>query len=136
MNIDTPKKICIRRAQAVAMEQFRRPAPGDRIQILRRPWLDLILSGLKTLEVRSRRLASQTYLLGCRGFIYGAVSVSDAFVVDTAKQWQALLPQHRWDVAQQPFRVTWAHKLSQVARANAPVPYSHPRGAIGIVIFR
>ena len=126
----------LRRAQALVMEQFRRPASGDRILILRRPWLDLILSGLKTLEVRSRRLASQPYFLGCRGYIYGSVLVSDAFVVDAAQQWQALLPKHRWDVAQQPFRVTWAHKLSRVARADPPVPYSHPQGAIRIVIFR
>lgn len=118
------------------MPLFRPPAPGDRILILKQPWLDLILSGLKTLEIRSRRLARQTYFLGCRRYIYGSAVVSDAFVIDTPMQWRALLPQHRWDVAQQPFRMTWAHKLSRVARAQAPVPYMHPRGAIGIVLYR
>jgi hypothetical protein len=118
------------------MQHFCQPAPGDRILILRQPWLDLILSGAKTLEIRSRRLARQTYFLGCQRCIYGSALVSDAFVIHTARQWQALFPQHRWSVDQKPFRTTWAHKLSLVARAGAPVPYSHPRGAIGIVLFR
>ena len=118
------------------MPQFHPPVPGDRILILRRPWLDLILSGAKKLEIRSRKLSRQTYFLGCRRCIYGSAMVSDASVIDTARQWRALFPQHQWDVSQQPFRVTWAHKLSRVARAEAPVPYIHPRGAIGIVLFR
>jgi len=116
------------------MPQFRPPARGDRILILKQPFLDLILSGVKTLEIRSRRLARQKFFLGCRGHIYGSATVSDAVVV-TAQEWRAMIPLHRWDVAEPPYARTWAHTLTQVVRSAAPLPYRHPRGAIGIVLY-
>lgn len=118
------------------MPQFHPPTQGDRILILREPWLGLVLSGAKTLEVRSRRLTCKTYFLGSRGQIYGSATISSAFVIDTAAKWRALLPQHRWDVVQLPYAATWGHRLAHVARAAAPMPFDHPRGAVGIVVYR
>ena len=40
------------------------PQPADRILILKQPWLDLILQGTKTLEIRSRPLSAGSYWLG------------------------------------------------------------------------
>ena len=119
------------------MQGFRAPANGDRILIFRRPWLDLVLSGAKTVEVRHRSLRpGQTYYLGCQSFIYGAAEIGAVVLVTSAEQWTQLAPQHRWDVPAPPYRRTCAHTLANVVRAPVPLSYWHPRGAVGVVLYR
>ena len=47
------------------------PQRGDRILVLRPHWLNLILAGEKTLEIRGRNLSAGNYWLGTRGMIHG-----------------------------------------------------------------
>ena len=116
---------------------FRPPVPGDRISVLQRQWLDLLLSGGKTMEVRSRNLgAGVKYYLGHRGRIYGSVVIAEVEEVGSVEHWRALLSFHMWDVADRPYQRTYAHRLSKVLVACSPVPYQHPRGAVGLVRYR
>ena len=62
--------------------------------------------------------------------------VAEVVKVETVEQWRDLLPQHNWDVAEMPYKRTYAHALSRVTEAAAPVQYRHPRGAIGLVRYR
>jgi len=51
---------------------------GDRILALRREWLDMILSGEKTVEIRGYALRQGgIYFLGSRGNIYGSVVIGE-----------------------------------------------------------
>ena len=116
---------------------FCLPAHGDHILILKRPWLDMVLSGEKTMEIRHRSLRrGRTYYLGFGGHVHGSAVVSHVAAVESVAQWRTLLPQHRWDIAELPYQRTFAHSLTLVAKAAAPVPYRHPRGAIGLVRYR
>ena len=60
-----------------------RPEPGDRILILKPYWLNLILSGQKSMEIRSRNLKPGQYWLGGRGFVHGYVQLKPGFLIDT-----------------------------------------------------
>jgi len=97
----------------------------------------MVLSGEKTMEIRNRSLGGgRTYHLGCGGHIHGSAVVSRVVAVESVTQWRALLPQHRWDLAELPYKRTFAHSLTLVAKAAVPMPYRHPRGAIGLVRYR
>ena len=43
------------------------PKPGDRILIFKQQWLQLVLSGQKTMECRGAAYKSGKYYLGCGG---------------------------------------------------------------------
>ena len=46
------------------------PAVGDRVLVMRQPWLDLVLSGEKTLELRATRHALGRVWVGMGGKVY------------------------------------------------------------------
>jgi hypothetical protein len=117
--------------------RFRAPASGDRILVMRRAWLDLVLSGEKTMEIRAMPLRKgATYFLGCKGHVYGSVVVAEVQRLDSDEEWRGLLQSHLWDRADLPYKRTFAHSLLNLAASAVPVPYKHPRGAIGLVLFK
>lgn len=46
------------------------PRPGDRILIFKPQWLQLVLSGDKSMEVRGAAYKSGKYYFGCQGFAF------------------------------------------------------------------
>ena len=109
---------------------------GERILVLRRNWLDLILAGEKTIEVRGVRLNAGTYLLGCKSKAYGRVRFGAAFEVRNDVEWRRLHPKHLVKSRSRPYKRTWAMPIESIQQFETQVPYLHPRGAVGIVIFR
>ena len=84
---------------------------GDPILVLNRRWFDLMLQGVKTLEIRHHRLSPGKRLVGEKGVIWGCVVLGkDPFQVMSDSQWNDLRPRHRWDSTQTtlPFKKTWA----------------------------
>ena len=71
------------------------PREGDKILVVKQPWLDLILTGLKTMEIRGKALRSGRYWIGYRGIVYGRVSLDTAVRVQDKRHWQALKSLHR-----------------------------------------
>jgi hypothetical protein len=119
------------------MERFRKPAAGDRILILRPHWLQLILAGRKTLEVRGNRLRSgETYFLGSASQIHGSAVIGSTRLVSDLAEWRSLAPQHKVDAHELPYKKTWVNELTRLKKANVPVPYHHPRGAVSLVRYR
>jgi hypothetical protein len=114
------------------------PAPevGDRILVLKPKWLELILSGAKTLEIRGSRLQPGPAWLGTGGRIHGGAIIGAAVPITTAEQWRALLPEHGVETAEPMYKNTWGLPLAAVRRLREPVAYLHPRGAIGVVTYR
>jgi ASCH domain len=109
--------------------------------IIREPWIDMILSGEKTWEMRS----SNTTFRGWFGLIRqgtGTVAgVAELLSVSgplTVSELRANIDRHRvpahairGDVS------SWSHawRLGRVLRLRSPVPYHHKRGAVRWVQF-
>ena len=111
------------------------PSEGDAILVLRPEYLDLILAGLKTIEIRDKKYANKAYWLGSEGFVHGIVNMTFQEVVDSKERWLELFPQHFWDKAELPYKKTCVFRLSDVAQLSEPIPYWHKRGAVGIARF-
>jgi len=111
------------------------PQPGDKILLLKQPWLDMVLLGQKNLEIRALPYASGNYWLGRKSCIYGLARLGRAIPISTVKGWNALRPRHRVESLTLPYRKTFGLPVLSVV-AVAPVPYWHPRGAMQIVKYR
>ena len=49
------------------------PQKGDKILLMLEPWLSLVLSGTKTMEVRGTAFRAGKYYLGMKAKIYGVM---------------------------------------------------------------
>ena len=107
--------------------------PLDRILQLKRQWLDLILDGAKTLELRHQPL-SGTCFLGCDKVIYGVATFTVQEEIKTMDRYRELLPRHRCDRDTLKYNHTWAMEVANVHRIPE-VPYHATKGAIGIVKY-
>ena len=117
------------------LRRMAAPLPGDRILVLRPHWLNLILAGEKTLEIRGRNLSAGNYWLGTRGMIHGLAVLQPAILIDSAQAWQELRHRHRVERNELPYMTTYALPIRRCRRVT-PIPYVHPRGAVGIVKYR
>ena len=107
----------------------------SKILILKEHWLDLILSGEKSMEIRGAPLKAGTYYLGCKKNIYAVAAMGPPIAIATVDHWDSLRPQHRVQSAELPYAKTFGMPILEVRRVNR-MPFAHPRGAIGIVRYR
>ena len=112
-----------------------RPSPGDRILIFKARWLSLIMSGQKTLEIRGSPLRSGKYFLGCKGKIYGVADIGEPLRIASKAEWAVMKNQHLVDTMELPYKRTFGLPIVRVT-ALPPYRYNHPKGAIGIVVYR
>ena len=112
------------------------PRKGERILILRKSWLLLILNGHKTLEIRGTRLRAGDVWLGCQSKIYGKAHIGGAIRIKYASRWLQLQCKHLVPAAKPPYKKTWGLPMRNVKHISPPLPFVHPRGAIGIVRFQ
>ena len=110
-------------------------APGDRILIVRPCWMDLIVSGDKTLEIRGVAYRPGKYLLGYRQQILAVAHLGNPFRITTTEQWLALRSQHGVMLDDPPYKRTFALPILSAHRVSA-IPFHHPRGAINLVLYR
>ena len=115
------------------------PKPGDSIFVLLQPFLDMILDGRKTLEIRSalhgKCMGAKHRFVGMGGFVYGGADFAAGFVVETDEEWRALLPQHHWNTASLPYARTCAYAISMPQRIDPPIAYQRKSGQIGMAKF-
>ena len=109
--------------------------PGDRILIVKPCWSDRILSGEKTLEIRGAAYRPGKYFLGYKRQILAVAQLGKPFRITTTEEWLALRPRHRVMLDEPPYKRTYGSPILSAHRVS-PVPFSHPRGAINIVIYR
>ena len=109
------------------------PQRGDRILILKQPWLDMILSGQKTLEIRSRALTG-TFYIGYKRIIYAKVLFGTPTHIKTQSEWTELRPHHCVN-GPMPYKKTYGLPINSIERTRR-IPFDHPRGAITIVKYR
>ena len=104
--------------------------------MLKQNWLALVLAGNKTMEVRGKKLRAGTCFFGWKGGIYASATLGDAIEIPDAQQWESLRHLHRDPALVRPYTRTFGLPIHNIERFNPPIPFHHPKGAIGIVKFR
>ena len=112
---------------------LKMPQQGDRILMFKQPWLDMVLSGRKVLEIRSRALTGSFYI-GYKKNIYAKVVFGPPVHIKTESEWAELRPQHRVN-GPMPYKKTYGLPIHFIERTRR-IPFDHPRGAITIVKYR
>ena len=101
--------------------------------IIKKKWLDLILSGEKTIELRSRDTTKRgpvALIESGSGLIRGEVTL-----FNTYKLPQGMLSVYQYchrveDLSEIKYPVVWAWCVRSPVRYAEPIPYTHPRGAV------
>ena len=107
-----------------------------RALLIRRPWIDMILDGKKTWEIRGSRTSvrGQIGLIASRtGTVVGVCDLVGCVGPLTANQFlknarKAGMRQSEATLGY--YRQTYAWVVDKARRVDQPVPYQHPPGAI------
>jgi hypothetical protein len=113
----------------------------DRALIVRKEWLDLILDGGKTWELRSRHTnvrGAIGLIEAGSGLVVGRANLTDSICLLSIEEWRGGVSQHKV-----PYRncehlaEKWNHAwvLEDAERFDTPIPYQHPKGAVIWVRF-
>ena len=121
---------------AVVAPAVLEPQVGDRILVVREPWLGRILSKEKTMEIRNKCSRLGPAWLGFDGHVHGYANITDACVM-TVEEFRSKAELHLWPAdAAPPYQRLCGLTLVEVQRLPKPIPYWRPRTAIGWNIFR
>ena len=111
-----------------------KPKAGDRILILKQPWLSMVLEKKKTMEIRSRPLTGK-YYVGLKKEIFGEVLFGNPQYIANAREFRKLFPQH--GVSAMPlYKKTYGLPILRTRCFKRPLPFAHTRGAQSIVLYR
>lgn len=123
------------RQVAVTCKGDRLSAPPEKGLLIRDPWLERILSGKKSWEMRSRDTAQRglvALIKAGSGMVYGVARIVDSFGPLSDAQMQAHQDRHGIPPERLPevsnYRHAWV--LAEVKRLDRPVPYRHRAGAV------
>ena len=106
---------------------------GAKILVLREQWLHSIINGEKTMDIRGARMAAGIYFIGCKQWIYARAYFGDAQRIASLTEWNALRSEHRVNGGL-PYKRTYGFRIRDL-QVMKPVPFRHPRGAIGTVRY-
>ena len=111
------------------------PRKNDKILILKFPWLGMLLSGEKTLEIRSKPFSAGRYWLGHKKLIYAEVQFGEPRFIATQNEFDSLRYQHLVN-GKKPYATTFSMPVVTCKPLNRTISYHHPRGAVTIVKYR
>jgi ASCH domain len=109
---------------------------GLRALLIRHPWIDLILAGKKTWEIRGARTSvrGRIGLVASRsGTVIGVCDLVDCIGPLTAEQYRKNAKKAGMRPSEARlgyYRLTYAWVLEKPRRLKHPVPYQHPSGAV------
>ena len=108
----------------------RRPMEGDRGMVLRQEWLERILSGQKTVELRGQRARPGHTWLVMGNRVHGSATITRCKQVGLA-EFMELRGEHRVEMESLPYTCTHALWLSNVETLPETVPFVKLSGSIG-----
>lgn len=103
--------------------------------IIKKEWLDLILSGKKTIEVRSSKtscIGETIYLLESKThLVRGTCKIQKVEKLDETK-WNETKDKHLvpCEFNQLPYKKSYGWYLQDVTKLDKEFSYSHPKGAV------
>ena len=129
-----PRSVKPRARVKQAHAQHPQVPQGASILIVKKQWLDLILDGEKTMEIRGRlcRKEPSTIFLAqsaAGGKIMGSVYLHGSSDPLSSAEWKALRAQHRVPGPRM-YKRTYAWRLSSAYRFPNPIPYTHKQGSV------
>jgi hypothetical protein len=105
--------------------------------LVKEPWVSLLLSGVKTWELRGSRTAQRgrVGLIGSgTGTILGTAELVDVVGPLSRSELDASITRHQvqmdWKVASLPYADTYAWVFENPFRYPSAKPYNHPLGAV------
>jgi hypothetical protein len=107
------------------------------VLVMKAPWLDLILSGKKTWEIRgtqtTQRGTIHLALSGAGGQIAGQCRIAKSYTIDR-KTLSKHFAKHRIeDLSIVTYRTPHVWEISHARRYKQPFVYDHPQGAVNWV---
>ena len=111
-----------------------------KILMFSQEWLDLILSGKKTIELRKARISCsnqyESYYMGFGNVIYGRCMVAPGVKIENDEDFSMLKDGHLWTNPQLPYSFPFfAHGLSKVQRLK-PLEFEKLFGTQGRALYR
>ncbi len=110
------------------------PNPGDRILILKEPWLSMVIQGRKTMEIRSQPLSGK-FFLGFQKRIFGVMTMGSPQHIPDSQAFRRLHQQHRVR-GSLPYKKTFGLPILEVRAIKPPIAFKHARGAVSVVRYR
>ena len=107
-----------------------------RALLIRRPWIDMILSGTKTWEIRGSRTSIRGrigLIASGSGTVMGVCDLVDCLGPLSATEFRrnaAKAGLTRSDAILGRYRQTYAWLLERPKKLREPIPYEHPNGAV------
>lgn len=106
--------------------------------IIKKEWLDLILSGKKTLEIRgsdTHKVGQTVYLLESGTHrVCGTCKIVESFPICASPHWNQERHRHcvniSWEELIKRYKVPYAWELSEVEKWEDVSYYNHPKGAV------
>lgn len=99
--------------------------------IIKQPWIDMILSGEKVWEMRSRNTSHRGRIALIQqgaGLVIGSANLTGVVENMTAEEYYSSGHLHRVPGEFGKWRYAWV--LADPSRYDEPVPYAHPQGAV------
>lgn len=106
--------------------------------IIKRKWLDKILSGEKTLEIRgsrTKKTGGQIYLLESKTRkVKGKCQISECILIENEEMWEKLKPHHCVGISYRELLEIYKNPYAWVIKDVEVIPdnlyYEHPKGAV------
>lgn len=101
--------------------------------IIKKPWIDYILDGKKTWEIRgcNTKTRGQIELIQSgSGLIIGSCEIIDCKELSLEDYQKNIVNHNIQKVDVLPYKKTYAWVVSNAKRYKTPKPYKHPNGAI------
>ena len=112
------------------------PKLGDKIMVLQKGWLELILSGRKSMEIRSQNLSPCFRYLGFGGYVWGCAHFGSALRISSDQEFGEMRSRHHVMSDHRPYGpYTFGLPITRLT-VIGPFPYSRRPGHIGLVIYR
>lgn len=102
--------------------------------IIKEHWAELILSGMKTIELRSSNTKIRGtigIIISGTGMIYGTVDLLDCIELNKETFYEKI-NEHCFEdgIEKVPYKKIYGWRLSNPQRFEKPIPYTHKQGCV------
>ena len=132
VQIETAKNFKADVSSSILSEE---PPPLGKILVLEKGWLDKILEGEKTLELRKTLIDEKEHMyLAAKDCIYAKCMVSDPIEICNSDEFESLMEAHQCTNPPYSFPMV-GHRISKVQKLT-PLRFNKLRGAVGRALYR
>lgn len=101
--------------------------------IIKNPWIDYILSGQKSWEIRgcsTKKQGTIELIQSKSGLVVGCCKIIDCIKLDLEIYKNSVDKHCINNIKKLPYKTTYAWVLSNPVKYEKPRPYKHPKGAV------